>query len=96
MLLLGAVGGWIAPLIALTVQGTRSPTVRAHAVAALNFQLVLSIVGLIGWVTACVWVGWLFLVAAWLLGVIVGIIAGVNANDGKFYQYPFSSLQLIK
>src|SRR5262245_20339273 len=33
-------GGWIAPLIALVVKGNESPTVRAHAVAALNFQLL--------------------------------------------------------
>ena len=70
--------------------------VDAHAVAALNFQLLLSIVGLVGWITACIWVGWLFVGAAWLLGTIVGILAGVSANDGKFYQYPFNNLQLIK
>ena len=96
MLVLGAVGGWIAPLIALVAQGNRSPQVRAHALAALNFQLLLSIVGAVGWITACLFVGWFFLAAALLLGVVVGLIAGVAANEGRFYQYPLSNLQLVR
>src|SRR5262245_3582499 len=34
--------GWVGPLIAYTTKGTTSPVVRAHAVAALNFFIVIS------------------------------------------------------
>ncbi|HEX6686127.1 MAG TPA: DUF4870 domain-containing protein, partial [Candidatus Limnocylindrales bacterium] len=30
--------GWVPPLVAMLAKGNESPTVRAHAVAALNFQ----------------------------------------------------------
>ncbi|WP_203923430.1 DUF4870 domain-containing protein [Rugosimonospora africana] len=82
--------GWVAPLIALTTKGNQSPTVRAHAVAALNFQLTWTIVAAVGAITVCFLIGWVILPAAWLIGVIFGIIGGVRANEGQLYRYPLS------
>jgi uncharacterized Tic20 family protein len=95
MFVLFGVGGFIGPLIALLAKGNQSPTVRAHALAALNFQLLWSVVGLIGWILVCVFIGWIITVAAAIIGVILGIIAGVKANEGQLYKYPMS-LNLIK
>jgi uncharacterized Tic20 family protein len=91
----GAALGWVLPLIALVSKGNQSPTVRAHAVAALNFQILWSIVGAIGYITLCLFIGFLILPVAWLMGVIFGIIAGVRANDGQLYKYPVS-ISMIK
>ncbi|HEY8471462.1 MAG TPA: DUF4870 domain-containing protein [Natronosporangium sp.] len=93
--LLSGVGGWIMPLIALIAKGNQSPTVRAHAVQALNFQLTWTIVGVLGWATVCVIVGGLGILAAVLMGVIFGIIAGVKANEGQLYEYPLS-IKMVK
>jgi uncharacterized Tic20 family protein len=91
MLITFGVGGWIAPLIALLVKGNQSPTVRAHAVDALNFQLVLSIVGTLVWlVTWRLPVFWPLLVVT-LAGVVFGVIGGLRANEGLLYRYPFSA-----
>lgn len=95
-MLVGAGGaGWIAPLVALLAKGNESPTVRAHAVGALNFQITWSIVGVIGWVTSCFGIGFLLMVAAMALGIIFGVLAGVRANEGQLYRYP-ASLGLVK
>lgn len=83
--------GWVGPLISLLAKGNQSPTVRAHAVAALNFQLLWSIVGVVGWLLACIVIGFLAVGLAVALGVIFGIVAGVKANDGQLYQYPLSA-----
>ncbi|MCG5473101.1 DUF4870 domain-containing protein [Micromonospora sp. LAH09] len=91
----GGVLGWIAPLVAMLARGNQSPTVRAHAVAALNFQLIWSIVGLVGWVLSCILIGFLGVFAAIALGAIFGIIAGIKANEGQLYRYPLSA-RLIK
>jgi uncharacterized Tic20 family protein len=91
----GAALGWVAPLIALVSKGNQSPTVRAHAVAALNFQLLWSIIGAIGYITLCFVIGLVILPIAWLIGVIFGIIAGLRANEGQLYKYPMS-ISLIK
>jgi uncharacterized Tic20 family protein len=82
--------GWVAPLIALLVKGPQSPTVRQHAVAALNFQLLWSIVGVVGWILACIIIGFFIWAAAMIIGIVFAIIAGLKANEGQFYKYPMS------
>lgn len=95
MLVFGGVGGWIAPLIALLVQGPKSPAVRAQAVTALNFQILWSIIGVVGWILVCIAIGFIIWLAAMVVGIIFGIIAGLKANEGQYYQYPMS-LSIIK
>ncbi|MFG1776925.1 DUF4870 domain-containing protein [Micromonospora sp. NPDC049048] len=88
----GGLLGWVAPLIALMVRGQQSPTARAHAVAALNFQLTWAIVGVLSWVVALITCGVLFFVPmlVWLVPLIFGIIGGVKANEGVLYRYPMT------
>ena len=100
-------GGWlgfVAPLIAFVTKGKESPTVRAHSVAALNFQLtwigvsvVLSVVLCCGTVVTLGLgaVGYVLLAVPWLIATIFGVIAGVRANDGGLYRYPMS-ISIIK
>lgn len=91
----GGVGGWIVPLIVLLARGNQSPLVRSESLKALNFQILWSIVGVIGWATACIGIGFILTAAAWLLGIIFGIIAGVKASNNEPYNYPMS-VQFIK
>ncbi|MFG1677962.1 DUF4870 domain-containing protein [Micromonospora sp. NPDC049282] len=88
----GGLLGWVAPLIALMTRGQQSPTVRAHAVAALNFQITWAVAGVLSWVLTFVTCGVLFFVPmlVWLVPLIFGIIGGVKANDGVLYRYPMS------
>lgn len=87
---------WLAPLIVLLVQGDRSATVRAHAVAALNFQITWSIATVLGLCLATCGVatvvgfflGVFYLVP--LVPIILGVIGGVKASRGELYQYPLS------
>lgn len=85
---LGGVLGFVAPLIAYLAKGQQSATVRAHAVAALNFQVLWSIIAFIGLLTACFLVGIPILVLAIVMQVVFGVIAGVKANEGQLYRYP--------
>ena len=85
--------GWVAPLVALLVRGNQSPTVRAHAVAALNFQIVWSIISVVSLIIGgCLF--WLVfpmvLFAVPLIPIIFGVIATIKANDGQLYRYPMS------
>jgi len=82
--------GWVPPLIAMLVKGNESPTVRAHAVAALNFQGLWTVIAIVGYITICLFIGFLIFPIAILLMVIFGIIAGVKANEGTLYKYPAS------
>jgi uncharacterized Tic20 family protein len=89
--------GWVGPLIAYVAKGNVSPTVRAHAVSALNFHITWAIAYALSFVLAIVTCGFLFFVPmlVWLVPLIFGIIGGVKANNGEFYRYPMS-IQMIK
>ncbi len=87
--------GWVAPLIAMLGRGTQSPAVRAQAVAALNFQLLWSIVAVAGYILSCIGIGILVALGAMLFATIIGIIAGVKASNNEPYRYPLT-MSVIK
>ena len=91
----GGCAGWIAPLIALLARGNQSPAVRAEAVKALNFQLLWSIIALVGWVLTCIVIGIFVGIAATIVAIVFGVIAGVKASNNEPYNYPMS-VQIIK
>ena len=82
--------GWIAPLIVLLAKGNESPAIRSHAVPALNFQILWAIVALVGHLLWGLGIGILVVYAAVAMGVIFGIVAGLKANEGVLYNYPFN------
>jgi hypothetical protein len=81
--------------VALLVRGNQSPTVRAHAVAALNFQIFWSLIAIVGWIFTCIIIGAFVGIAAWLIATVIGVIAGVKASNGQPYRYPMS-ISIIK
>jgi len=93
----GGLLGFVAPLIAYTSKGNTSPTVRAHALAALNFQITWALASVLAWILAAVTCFILFFVPmiVWLVPIIFGIIAGIKANEGQLYRYPMS-INMIK
>lgn len=90
MLVTLGVGGWIAPLVALLAKGKQSPGVRAHAVSALNFQLLWSAIGVLVWLVAWRPPVILPLLVVTAVGVVFGVIGGLRANEGTVYAYPMS------
>jgi uncharacterized protein len=93
----GAVLGLAPALIVLLVKGDRPGPVRAHAVAAVNFQIfvsgtlvVLSVVRMCGlllpdvtnWLLTVAWI------AVWGAGIAFGVLGGIQANEGRLYRYP--------
>lgn len=86
----GIVFAWLAPLIGYIVLKDRGPFVRAHSVAALNFQLTLLIAYVVGVVSSLFFVGIFLLLAAAVVGVVFSVIAAVAASNGQYYRYPLA------
>jgi uncharacterized Tic20 family protein len=88
----GIVVGFIAPLVALLAKGNESPTVRAHAVEALNFQITWGIATIIASILAVCTFGILFFlpIITWVVVIVFSIIAGMKANEGVLYHYPMT------
>jgi uncharacterized Tic20 family protein len=88
----GIVVGFIAPLVALLAKGNESPTVRAHSIEALNFQITWGIATIIASILAVCTFGILFFlpIITWVVVIVFSIIAGMKANEGVLYHYPMT------
>jgi uncharacterized Tic20 family protein len=88
----GIIVGFIAPLVALLARGNESPTVRAHAVEALNFQITWGIATIVASILAVCTFGLLFFlpIVTWVVVIVFSIIGGMKANEGQLYHYPMT------
>jgi len=95
--LLGALVGFLVPLIIWLVKKDSMPFVDDQAREALNFQIAVLIAfaacGVLTTVT-CGFGAVLFL-PLWVADLVFGITAAMKANEGTAYRYPYT-LRLIK
>lgn len=89
-------GNVLGPLLIWQIKKHEVPSVVAHGKAALNFQLTVLIVTLAAAVAAFILsflcIGFILVpvvIAIPLAGLVFAIIAGVKANDGQEYRYPW-------
>ena len=93
----GIILGFIVPLIIWLVNKDKPDKgfLNDQAKEALNFQITLLIVYVIGMVLTVILIGALINFAAWIACIVFSIIGGLAANKGEAYRYPFA-LRLIK
>lgn len=95
-------GNVLGPLIVWQIKKNEIPSVDSHGKAALNFQLTV-LIGVFasvvaGFILSFICIGFvLFFVAMaiGLAGLIFAIIAGIKANNGEDYKYPYS-IEFVK
>ena len=90
-------GNILGPLLVWQIQKDKFPSTELHGKAALNFQLTVLIglfVGAAGaFVLSFFCVGYLLIPLVMLIalaGLIFPIIAGIKANNGEDYKYPWT------
>jgi uncharacterized Tic20 family protein len=95
-------GNVLGPLIIWQIKKNEFPSVEEHGKAALNFPITVLIGVFVGAIAAFllsfVCIGFLFIpvvLAIFLCGLIFAVIAGIKANNGEPYRYPWS-LNLVK
>jgi uncharacterized Tic20 family protein len=86
----GILFGFVPALIGYLVLKDRGPFIRAHTATALNFQLTILIIYIVGGILTLVLVGFLVMLAAYILTIVFGIMAALAANKGQYYAYPLS------
>jgi uncharacterized Tic20 family protein len=93
----GIVAGFIVPLIVWLIHKDKPEKswLTDQSKEALNFQITLLIVYVIGVILSVILIGALINLVAWIACVVLSIIAGLAANKGEAYRYPFA-LRLIK
>lgn len=95
-------GNVLGPLLVWQIKKNEFPSVEIHGKAALNFQLTILIAavvaGVAGFVLSFILIGFLLFPVAILIGLcgmVFAIIAGIKANDGEEYHYPYS-IEFVK
>lgn len=93
----GIVLGFIVPLIIWLVNKDQADKafVTDQSKEALNFQITLLMVYVVGIILSIILIGALINLAAWLACIVFSIIGGLAAQKGQAYRYPFA-IRLIK
>lgn len=90
-----SLGSLLGPLIVWQLKRESDPFVDAQGKEALNFQITVALAMFVSFLLMLVVIGFFLLGLVCLAALVLTIIAGIKANEGKAYRYPFC-LRLIK
>lgn len=88
-------GNILGPLVVWLVKKDTMPFVDDQAKESLNFQITVTIAVIISIALIVLLIGIPLLFVIGLVALVLTIIAGIKANEGVTYRYPFA-LRLIK
>ena len=91
----GILFGFVAALVIWLVQKDKMPFVEDQAKEALNFQITVTIAWVAAGVLSFVAIGFILYPVIGIADLVFCILAGMKANEGVEYRYPFA-LRLIK
>lgn len=86
---------FLGPLLVMLIQGPKSEFVRRQAVEALNFQITTYIAAIVSAILIVVLIGLILLPIVGIAWLVLTIMAGLAANRGEDYRYPFN-IRLVK
>jgi len=88
-------GNIIAPLLVWQLKKDLDPYVEHNGKEAVNFQITIALVMLLCMLMMFYWIGFLLLLAVGLYWLVITIVAGIKANNGEGYRYPWT-IRFIK
>ncbi len=88
-------GSILGPLIIWQIKKAEMPFVDDQGKESLNFQITVFIAVLVCLLLTIILIGFLLLPIVGIAALVLTIMAGIKANNGETYRYPFA-LRLIK
>ena len=88
-------GSVLGPLIIWQIKKADMPFVDDQGKEALNFNITVAIAMIASFVLTFVLIGLLLIPVVFIAWAVFAIIAGIKANEGETYRYPFT-LRLVK
>lgn len=83
-------GHIIGPLVVWLTQRDKSEFIDQHGRESLNFQLSITLYSIIAFVLCFIFIGFLLLIAIFVMHLTLSIIAAMRANEGLHYRYPMT------
>jgi uncharacterized Tic20 family protein len=88
-------GHILGPLIVWLVKKDQFPLVDDQGKESLNFQISMTIYGIVAGILTLVFIGFILLGALIIADIVLVILASIEANKGTAYRYPLT-IRLIK
>jgi uncharacterized Tic20 family protein len=82
-------GNLLGPLIVWQIKKDLDPFVDEQGKEALNFQISVALAMVLCFLLMVVIIGFPLLVLVGVAALVLTIIAGIKANEGQAYRYPF-------
>ena len=83
-------GNIIVPLVIWQVKKGESAFIVEHSKESLNFQISLMLYYIAATLLILIIIGFILIIGLFIFNIIIVIMAGINANEGKHYQYPLT------
>lgn len=87
--------GAVITIVLWQTQKDKMPALDAHGKMAVNWLLSSLIYAVISFVLMIVVIGFLTIIAVWIMMIVFPIIAAVKANNGEYWEYPLT-IKFIK
>ena len=89
------VGNILGPLLVWLTKRDQSAFIAAHAKEALNFNITVTLAGVVCGFLALIFIGFLLGTALFIAWLVMTLVAAIRASEGVVYHYPLS-LRLVK
>lgn len=83
-------GNLLGPMIVWQIKRESDPFVDRQGKEALNFQITVSLAVVVSFLLMLVVIGFFLLGLVSIGALVLTIIAGIKANEGLDYRYPFT------
>ena len=94
-LIIPLVGNIVGPLVIWLLKREEHPFIDEQGKESLNFEITISICGVIAGILSCLGIGIILGVIVAVVWIVFVIIASIKASAGEHYRYPFA-LRLVK
>ncbi len=89
------VGNILGPLVVWLTKREQSAFIGTHAKEALNFNITVTLAGVVCGFLALIFIGFLLGTALFIAWLVMTLVAAIRASEGVLYHYPLS-LRLVK
>ncbi len=87
---LPTIGHIVGPLVIWLIKKDQSPWIDQQGKNALNFQISITLYGIVCGILVIILIGFLLLAVLGVFWLVMVIMAAVQVNDGKDFQYPLT------
>jgi uncharacterized Tic20 family protein len=89
------VGNILGPLLVWLTKRDQSAFIATQAKEALNFNITVTVAGVVCGFLALIFIGFLLGTALFIAWLVMTLVAAIRASEGVLYHYPLS-LRLVK